>query len=105
MTLPKSHIANGPGQRDLELAFVGRNLGAAAKFRIYIADKPMVVTLRILNLAFVSAHGPNYKLGGQLIGLSGLSHEDQKKLPAFNWIFVDYNCETKQGTMEFSNAE
>ncbi len=106
MTLPSLHVTNGPGQRDLELAFIGRNLGACAEFTIFVSSetemRPMVVRLSILNFNFVTCHGPNYKLGGLL---SGLGEGDKKRLPPFNFIFVKYNPEERQGTMEFSNAE
>ena len=102
MTLPSLYITNGPGQRDLEQAFVARNLGAEAKFTIFAEDEPLVVGLRIYNFDFVTCHGPNYKLGGQL---SKIRLENKKKLPPFNWIFVNYNAEERRGTMEFSNAE
>lgn len=102
MTLPSLHITNGPGQRDLEQAFVARNLGAEAKFTIFADDKLLCVGLRIYNFNFVTCHGPNYKLGGQLTQINA---EDKKKLPLHNWIFVKYNTEERRGTMEFSNAE
>ncbi|HEY5383357.1 MAG TPA: hypothetical protein VIJ88_02275 [Candidatus Paceibacterota bacterium] len=105
MTLPYRPITNGPAQRDLELAFIARNLGTSAKFTIVVASeneiRPMVVWLKILNLEFVTCHGPNYKLGGQLLISSG----DEKRLPPFKFIFVKYNTEERKGTMEFSNAE
>lgn len=102
MTLPSLHITNGPGQRDLEQAFVARNLGAEAKFTIFADGEPVVVGLKIYNFDFVTCHGPNYKLGGQM---TQVRSEDKKKLPPFNWIFVKYNAEERRGTMEFSNAE
>ena len=106
MTLPSQPITNGPGQRDLELAFIGRNLDARAEFTIMIVSekeiRPMIVRFKILNFAFVTCHGPNYKLGGYL---PGLGEGDKKRLPPFNFIFVQYNTEERKGTMEFSNAE
>ena len=103
MTYPKLHITNGPAQRDLELAFIGRNLGACARFTIFIdGDGPMAVQLKIYNFDFVTCHGPNYKLGGKL---PGLSFVDGQRLPSHNWIFVEYNAEKRTGQMEFSNAE
>ena len=102
MTLPSLHITNGPDQRDLELAFVARNLGVMASFTIFVKDRPMVVGLRILNFQFVTCHGPNYKIGGKL---SDISLDEREKLPAFNWIFVNYNTESRRGKMEFSNGE
>lgn len=106
MALPSLHITNGPAQRDLELAFIGRNLDARAEFTVFIGNeveaRPMVVRLKILNFEFVTCHGPNYKLGGYLLGLG---EGDKKRLPPFNWIFVQYNAEERQGKMEFSNAE
>lgn len=105
MALPSQHITNGPAQRDLELAFIARHLGTTAKFTIMVANqaeiRPMIVWLKILNLEFVTCHGPNYKLGGQLLIGSG----DAKRLPPFNFIFVTYNTDVREGTMEFSNAE
>jgi hypothetical protein len=102
MTTPTLHIANGPGQRDLELAFVARNLGAEAKFTIFRPIQgPLVVGLKILNFDFVTCHGPNYKIGGLLT----VDWVSGKTLPPFNFIFVQYNAEERQGIMEFSNAE
>ena len=105
MALPSQPITNGPGQRDLELAFVGRNLDARAEFTIMVVSeneiRPMVVRLMILNFKFVTCHGPSYELGGQLMIGSG----ERSRLPPFNFIFVKYNSEERKGTMEFSNAE
>ena len=105
MALPSQPITNGPAQRDIELAFVARNLGTSAKFTIMVMNekeiRPMVVWLKILNFGFVTCHGPNYKLGGQLLISSG----DEKRLPPFNFIFVTYNTDERKGIMEFSNAE
>ncbi len=102
MTLPWLYIGNGPGQRDLEQAFVARNLGAVAKFTLFVEGQPLVVRLKIYNFQFVTCHGSNYKLGGQL---SEISAEDKKKLPPYNWISVEYNSNDRTGKMEFSNAE
>ncbi|HVV38780.1 MAG TPA: hypothetical protein VHD31_00445 [Candidatus Paceibacterota bacterium] len=102
MALPELHITNGPGQRDLELAFLGRNLGAQVKFTIFTdGHGPLVVALGIYNLDFTTCQGPVYRLGGQL----SIGAEEKKKLPPFNWVFLDYNAETKRGLMRFSNAE
>jgi hypothetical protein len=105
MALPSQPIINGPGQRDLELAFIGRNLDARAEFTIMVVSekeiRPMIVRMMILNFEFVTCHGPNYKLGGQLMMGSG----DRSRLPPFNFIFVQYNAEERKGTMEFSNGE
>jgi hypothetical protein len=101
MTLPSQPITNGPAQRDLELAFVARNLGTSTKFTIIVEIHPMIVWMKILNFEFVTCHGPNYKLGGQLLISSG----DEKRLPPFNFVFITYNAEERKGTMEFSNAE
>lgn len=105
MALPSQPITNGPAQRDLELAFVARNLGTSAMFTIMVAGeseiRPVVVWLKIFNFEFVTCHGPNYKLGGQLL----ISSRDEKRLPPFNFVFVKYNTEERKGTMEFSNAE
>ncbi len=104
MANPKLHITNGPGQRDLELAFIGRNLDAHATFTIFVASenemRPLVVRLRIYNFEFVTCHGPNYKIGGHL----RIEDGDRKRLPPFNFIFVSYNADWKNGTMEFSNG-
>ena len=101
MANPTLHIVNGPGRRDLEQAFLARNLGAKAMFTIFVEDyDPMLVGLKILNFGFVTCHGPNYKLGGTLIATTATS-----ELPAHNFIFVEFNVETKRGKMEFSNAE
>jgi hypothetical protein len=105
MTLPSLHITNGPAQRDLELSFIARHLGTSAKFTIVVINqeeiRPLVVWFKILNIEFVTCHGPNYKLGGQLLISSG----DEKCLPPFNFIFVKYNTDERKGMMEFSNAE
>jgi hypothetical protein len=103
MALPFLHITNGPAQRDLELAFVGRNLGAEAKFTIFVPDfGPTMFGLRIYNFKHVTCHGPNYKLGGLL---GEVNSEHKHHLPPFNFIFVEYNAEKRPGRMEFSNAE
>ncbi len=102
MTLPSLHITNGPGQRDLELAFVAREIGSQVRFTLFAGGGPVMVRYRIMNLSFVTGHGPVYKLGGQLM----LSRADDKeKLPPFNFVYVNYDTERRQGTMEFSNAE
>ncbi len=101
MALELRHITTGPDQHDLELAIVSRNLGAVAKFTIYIEGEPAVVDFRVFNFSFVTCHGPNYKLGGRLVGDPSI----KEKLPAHNWIFVEYNTEQRQGKIEFSNAE
>lgn len=101
MANPTLHITNGPGQRDLEQAFLARNLGAKAMFTLFVEGYgPATTHLKILNFAYVTCHGPNYKLGGKLWDTS-----PKAKLPPWNFIFVEYNSETKQGKMEFSNAE
>jgi len=102
MTYPKLHIVNGPAQRDLEQAFLARNLGARARFIILVEDgHRMEVHLQIFNFSFVTCQGLNYKLGGKLPEL----RLDRKKfLPPFNWIFVEYNAEERSGQIEFSNA-
>ncbi len=103
MTYPKLHITNGPGQRDLETAFLGRSLGAVAKFTIFIDERPMEVRIKILNLEFVTCHGSNYRLGGLLEGTTTeiFIHEI---VGDFNFIFIEYNSDDRKGTMEFSNA-
>ncbi len=102
MTLPSLDITNGPGQRDLEQAFVARNLGAEARFTIFVAGEPLVIGLRIYNFSYVAAHAPNYSLGGCLVQVRA---PDMEKLPPFNWIFVEYNAQDRKGVMKFSNAE
>jgi hypothetical protein len=103
MANPNLRIINGPGQRDLEQAFLARNLGARATFTLFIEGYgPSHVMYRILNFAYVTCQGQNYKLGGHL---SVKDPSESKKLPAFNFVFVEYNAETKKGEMEFSNAE
>jgi len=47
MTNANLPIAKGPGQRDLEQAFLARNLGATAKFTIFIDDRLMEVNFKI----------------------------------------------------------
>ncbi len=51
MALPSQHITNGPGQRDLELAFIGRNLGALVTFTIFLQNqdesRPMIVRMTL----------------------------------------------------------
>lgn len=102
MTYPTLHITRGPAQRDLELAFIGRNLGARARFTIFLEKNgPIEVELQIFNFSFVTCHGPNYKLGGRL---PELQNSAKQKLPRFNWIFVEYNADERSGEMEFSNA-
>jgi hypothetical protein len=104
MANPTLHITNGPSARALEQAFVARDLGAKATFRLFIdGDGPMSVQYRIYNFSFVTCHGPNYKLGGNLREVTPSSWA--AKLPPHNFVFVEYNAETKQGKMEFSNAE
>ncbi|MEK7602167.1 MAG: hypothetical protein AAB472_01655 [Patescibacteria group bacterium] len=101
MTYPKLHITNGPGVRDLEHAFTARNLGATATFTIFLPEcGPILFRLQILNFAFVTCQGPNYKLGGILSS----SAWREPRLPPFNFIFVEYNAEKRTGMMEFSNA-
>lgn len=103
MTYPTLIIVNGPGQRDLELAFVGRNLGAAAEFTVITQDHSRLkVSLKILNFSFVTCYGAKYKLGGQLVWLSV---NDREKLPShFNFINAEYHVEDRDGNMEFSNG-
>jgi hypothetical protein len=103
MAGPTLIISNGPGQRDLEQAFLARKLGATARFSVICEGSQIVeVSLQILNFAFVTCHGPKYQLGGQLAHLSAA---DKEKLPAyFNFIFVEYDTEKRQGGMEFSNG-
>lgn len=104
MTLPSLPVTNGPGQRDLELAILARNLGARAKFTISLRDKQasIIVDLRILNFSFTTCHGPIYNLGGHL---EQVHPADRKFLPPFNFVFLKYNAEDRRGDMEFSNAE
>jgi hypothetical protein len=104
MTIPKLHITNGPGQRDLEQAFLSRNLGATAKFTIFIDKRPMEVDLRITNFSFVTSQGANYKLGGLLVGATMQTFVSEVVGP-FNFIFVQYNTDKRDGEMVFSNAE
>lgn len=104
MTNPKLHITKGPGQRDLEQAFLARHLGATARFTIFIDERPMEVDVRILNFSFVSCQGTNYKLGGLLVGATMQIFVPQVVGP-FNFIFVEYNADKRTGEMEFSNAE
>jgi len=104
MTTPTLHITNGPGQRDLEQAFLARNLGAVAKFTIFIDDRPMEVELKILNFEFVTCREPNYQLGGMLAG-STMNTFVPEVVGPFNFIFVKYNAEARSGEMIFSNAE
>ncbi|MFT5849287.1 MAG: hypothetical protein ACI9H6_000088 [Patiriisocius sp.] len=93
-----------PGQRDLEQAFLARNLGATATFTIFTDERPMEVDLTILNFSFLTCHGPNYKLGGNLVGATMRIFVPQVVGP-FNFIFVEYNTEKRDGEMMFSNAE
>ena len=103
MAYPRLHITKGPGERDLELAFIARRLGAEATFTIYVEDfGPILVGLSISNFQYVTCHGPKYKLGGQL---SSFPNGVAVKLPAHNFIFVEYDAEQRSGVMEFSNAE
>lgn len=104
MTLPTLSITNGPGQRDLELAFLSRNLGAQTKFTILLSEKNTTINVNLIiyNFSFITAHGANYKLGGRL---DQVHSADRKHLPPFNFVFVNYNTEKRQGIMEFSNAE
>jgi hypothetical protein len=98
----KRPILNGPGQRDLEQAFLARNLGALARFTISNNDEPVEMHLKILNFSFVTCQGPNYSLGGILMRIE---RDGKAQLPPFNFLFVEYNAETRTGTMEFSNGE
>lgn len=103
MTLPFMHIINGPGQRDLEQAFVARNLGAEAKFTLFLPDHgPTMFGLKIYNFEYITCHGPKYKLGGLL---QDVGSEYKKKMPPFNFVFVQYDAEERKGKIEFSNAE
>ncbi len=103
MALPSLHITNGPSVRAVELAFVARDVGAMATFTVFIPDLgPYELSFRIFNFQYVTCHGPNYKLGGRLFGVRS---EHAEKLPPSNWVYVQYDAEKKQGTMEFSNAE
>lgn len=104
MAIPKLDIVNGPGQRDLEQAFLARNLGATAKFTIFIDERPMEVDLKIINFSYVTCQGPNYKLGGLLVGATMQIFVPQVVGP-FNFIFVRYNSDKRNGKMHFSNAE
>lgn len=104
MTNAKLHITNGPGQRDLEQAFLARNLGATARFTIFIDDRPMEVDFKILNFSFVTCRGKNYKLGGHLVGATMQTLVPQV-VGQFNFVFVEYNSDKRKGEMEFSNAE
>ena len=99
MAYPTLHITNGPGQRDLEQAFLARNLGAVVKFTVSNGNQPTIVGLKILNFSFVTCHGLMYELGGLL------TDAENKELPTHNFIFVHYNLEARTGKMEFSNAE
>ena len=104
MAFPKLHIIKGPSQRALEQAFIARDLGARATFTLFAETQvyeQISVKLNILNFSFVTCHGPNYELGGNLVNVSS---EDLAKLPSFNFIFVEYNTDTRSGMMEFSNA-
>jgi len=100
MANPTLHIVNGPSGRALEQAFVARDLDAKATFRLSASGGPLEVGFKILNFGFVTSHGPNYKLGGHV---SAGMHEQE--LPQHNFVFVEYNSRTRQGKMEFSNAE
>ncbi len=103
MTYPTLHITKGPGSRDLEQAFLARDLGAIAKFTVFAEGyKPLIIGLKILNFNFVTCHGPNYKIGGLPVNLVNI---DREFLPRFNFIFVEYNSEQREGIMTFSNAE
>lgn len=102
MAYPTLYVANGPGQRDLEQAFLARHLGAVAKFTVCLAEQPpLIVRLSILNFNYVTCQGPNYKLGGQLVGLND---REKTKLPMHNCIFIEYNAEDRTGVMEFTNG-
>lgn len=100
-TYPSFRILKGPGQRDLEMAFIARNLGATARFTILVDQWDIQVPLRILNFELVTCHGPIYKIGGVPVGLSD---SDKSYLPPFNFLFVDYNEKERSGSMEFSNG-
>ena len=97
-------IVKGPGMRDLEQAFIARNLGAVCFFTVYVPNfGTLEIRLRILNLSFVTCHGPNYKIGGVLV--MPVKPRALGSLPPFNFIFVEYNAEEKAGTMQFTNGE
>lgn len=107
MTYPTWTITKGPGQRDLEQAFIARKQGATATFSLFIesdklSQKIHQVKVSILNFSFVTCLGPNYKLGGLLVNTPSDIH---KLLPKYNFIFVEYNAEDRLGKMEFSNGE
>lgn len=103
MANPTRHIVNGPGHRDLELAFITRHLGAAARFTIFGEGLyPTEVEFSILNFSFVTCHGKKYNLGGRL---KDETFTLRKNLPPFKFIFVEYFAEERNGTMEFSNGE
>lgn len=102
MTCPTLHITNGPAERDLELAFVGRRLGATVEFTVFLPDaEPSSVRMEILNFYFVTCHGPVYELGGIL---THIPIESKSKLPPFNFMFVKYHAQNRNGTMMFSNG-
>ncbi len=104
MANPILRIINGPGQRDLEQAFLARKLGATARFTIIIDGRSMEVELEILDLEFVTCREPNYKLGGQISGVTMSIFVPQVVGP-FDFIFVEYNTKGRTGKMTFLNAE
>jgi hypothetical protein len=101
MSYPKFPIANGPGRRDLEMAFLSRDIGGRVMFTIFIDNQPMVVRLRICNFHFNTCDGSRYEVGGELTA----SPIDLEKLPLFNWVTAHYDCEGRNGTLELSNGE
>ncbi len=104
MAYPKHHILKGPAQRDLEMAFISRNLGARARFTVFVTghNQEVEIALRILNFSFVTCQGPNYNLAGDG---PEISSAQRLILPPFNFIFVTYNTEQRGGLMEFTNGE
>jgi hypothetical protein len=78
-------------------------LGATVRFSLPLQGiGPQGVDFRILNLSYVTAHGPKYELGGTL---HQVPTHVKPALPPYNFIFVKYNTEERTGTMEFSYAE